>query len=91
VNRSLERTASGENMTFSWTDPFTTPPQKGIFAVDASPVHRQHRRKCWKMSATRNQFFFPGGASNIRFPAVRAARTTKLLPRLLLLTLPAMM
>src|ERR1039458_8616777 len=23
VNRSLERTASGENMTFSWTDPFT--------------------------------------------------------------------
>jgi hypothetical protein len=22
VNRSLERTASGENMTFSWTDPF---------------------------------------------------------------------
>jgi hypothetical protein len=21
VNRSLERTASGENMTFSWTDP----------------------------------------------------------------------
>ena len=23
VNRSLERTASGENMTFSWTEPFT--------------------------------------------------------------------
>jgi hypothetical protein len=23
VNRSLERTASGENMTFSWTDPFS--------------------------------------------------------------------
>jgi hypothetical protein len=24
VNRSLERTASDENMTFSWTDPFTS-------------------------------------------------------------------
>jgi hypothetical protein len=23
LNRSLERTAASENMTFSWTDPFT--------------------------------------------------------------------
>ena len=41
------------------------------------------------MSATKNQFSLPGGAPKKRFPAVRIACATKLLPLLLLLTLPA--
>jgi hypothetical protein len=41
------------------------------------------------MSATGNQFSLPGGASQERFPAARTACATKLLPLLLLLTLPA--
>jgi hypothetical protein len=41
------------------------------------------------MSATRNEFCLPGGASEKRFPAVGTACATKLLPLLLLLTLLA--
>ena len=41
------------------------------------------------MSTTRNQFSLSGGASKKRLPAVRAACASKLLPLLLLLTLPA--
>jgi hypothetical protein len=41
------------------------------------------------MSATKNQFSLPGGAPKKRFAAVRTAYATKLLPVLLLLTLPA--
>src|ERR1017187_61780 len=41
------------------------------------------------MSATSNQFSLPGGASKKRLPAARPHCATKLLPLLLLLTLPA--
>ena len=41
------------------------------------------------MSATRNQFSPSGGALPKRFAALRTARAAKLLPLLLLLTLPA--
>src|ERR1035438_2625390 len=41
------------------------------------------------MSATRNQFSLPGGTSKRRFPAVRTVCAAKLLPPLLLFTLPA--
>src|ERR1039458_4956037 len=41
------------------------------------------------MRATRNQFSLPGGASKRRFPAVRNACAARLLPLLLLCTLPA--
>src|ERR1035438_7421287 len=41
------------------------------------------------MSAINNQFSLPGGASKKGFPAVRTACASKLLPLLLLLTLPA--
>ncbi|MGD0260834.1 MAG: leucine-rich repeat domain-containing protein [Verrucomicrobiota bacterium] len=43
------------------------------------------------MSATSNQFSLPGGASKKQFPVVKSACATKLLPLLLLLTLPAVL